>query len=134
MSTCEKHNIRCSCEREFEADLWDSINVTKDPDIKRTLLNGELNVVVCPSCGLLFYVEKFLIYHDEKKKYLFYIYSHDCDEDRESLRVKLRADCDLLNENSGGTFLNGYNTDVFIGLDELVLFLRENDEYDEDDV
>ena len=107
MSTNAKHNIKCGCKKEFEAVLWDSVNVTKDPDLKRVLLNGELNVVVCPSCGLLFYVDKFIIYHDEKKKYFFYVYTHDCEEDRASLEGRMKADYELLTQKAGGTFLNG---------------------------
>jgi len=132
MSTSVKHNIKCRCEKEFEVELWDSVNVTKNPELKKTLLNGELNVVVCPSCGLLFYAEKFIIYHDEKKKYLFYIYPQDCPDDRQKLITKVRADYELLKQKSNDTFLKNYSMDVFIGLDELVRFLNEEDEYDED--
>jgi len=132
MSTRAKQNVKCLCERKFEVDLWDSVNVTKNPELKKVLLNGELNVVVCPSCGLLFYAEKFLIYHDEKKKYLFYIYCHDCQDDRPMLLKKLNADYELLRQKSGGAFLSDYKMDIFIGLDELVQFLHEDEEYDED--
>lgn len=128
MSFCQKQEIKCSCGNVFEWDLWDSVNVTTDPDLKEMILDGQMNVVVCPSCGLLFYSEKFLLYHDEKKRYLFYVYNHDCKETREELKKKANCDYEAVKKQSDDAVFTGYKIEVFIGLDELVQFLRGEDD------
>ena len=43
--------VRCpACDREHEAELVQSINTREDPESKRRLLAGELNVLAC-DCG-----------------------------------------------------------------------------------
>ena len=127
MSFCQKQEIRCSCGKKFEWNLWDSVNVTEDPDLKEMILDGQMNVVVCPSCGLLFYFEKFLLYHDEKKRYLFYVYEHDCENDRAELKKKAAGDYETVKKQSSGAVFTDYKIEVFFGLDELVRFLREEE-------
>ncbi|MDD5687140.1 MAG: CpXC domain-containing protein [Elusimicrobia bacterium] len=128
MSYSNKQNVECSCGKEFEWDLWDSINVTTDPDLKEMMLNGLLNVVVCPYCGLLFYWERFLLYHDEKKRYLFYVYNHDCKDNRDELREKAKIDYETVKQKSDNMFLADYKIEVFFGLDELVEFIKNEEE------
>ena len=127
MSFCQKQEIRCSCGKEFEWDLWDSVNVTTDPDLKEMILDGQMNVVVCPYCGILFYFEKFLLYHDEKKRHLFYIYHNDCKDDRTDLKKKAICDYETVKKQSSDTVFTDYKIEVFFGLDELVKFLREEE-------
>lgn len=127
MSFCQKQEIKCSCGKEFEWELWDSVNVTTDPDLKEMILDGQMNVVVCPYCGLLFYFEKFLLYHDEKKRHLFYIYKHDCKDDRMDLKKKAICDYETVKKQSSDTVFTDYKIEVFFGLDELVQFLREEE-------
>ncbi|MBN1383500.1 MAG: hypothetical protein JW983_01290 [Elusimicrobia bacterium] len=128
MSSNQKQPVECGCGKTFEWTLWESINVTTDPDLKESLLNGTLNVVVCPYCGLLFYYERFLLYHDEKKRYLFYVYNHDCEEDKEVLKKKAVADCRAIRDKSEKhEIFSDYRIEVFFGLDNLVKFLKEEE-------
>ena len=128
MSVSEKHNITCRCGKKFEWDIWSSVNVTKDPDLKDLLFDGLLNVVVCPFCGDLFYYENFILYHDEKKHYLFYVYNHDCAESKVDLVKKAKYDCEFVNQKADKKIFVGYKIEVFFGLDELVEFLRREEE------
>ncbi|OQA92690.1 MAG: hypothetical protein BWY26_00107 [Elusimicrobia bacterium ADurb.Bin231] len=128
MSTCQIYDVECRCHAEFQAKLWDSINVTKNPELKEKLLNGEVNVVICPVCGLMFYVEKFVLYHDEKKKFMFYVYTRDCPETRDDLLSKALKDYATLTAKSECDFLSNYNFNVFKGMDELVFFIKQNEE------
>ncbi|MFH1540366.1 MAG: CpXC domain-containing protein [Elusimicrobiota bacterium] len=127
MSFCQKREIKCFCGKEFEWELWDSINVTTDPDLKDVILNGQMNVVVCPFCGVLFYYEKFLLYHDEKKRYLFYVYEHNCKEDKTKLKEKANCDYETVKKQSNNTVFTNYKVEVFFGLDELIQFLNEKE-------
>ncbi|OGS45524.1 MAG: hypothetical protein A2539_10180 [Elusimicrobia bacterium RIFOXYD2_FULL_34_15] len=128
MSFSQKQIVTCECGHEFEWDIWSSINVTRDPDLKETLFNGLLNVVVCPFCGIFFYFETFILYHDEKKKYLFYIYNHDCPEDKTKLTQKAKEDCELVNQKAEKKIFLDYKVEVFFGLDEVLEFLKKEED------
>jgi hypothetical protein len=68
VSSRGRYPLTCACGASFEADLWDSLNVTLDPDLKEQLLAGKVNVVTCPECGAEAFVEKDLLYHDLERR------------------------------------------------------------------
>lgn len=128
MTTTRKYEVTCKCGHNFEAELFDSINVTTDPHLKTKLLNGELNVVLCPACGLLFYVEKFIIYHDTAMRQLFYVYEQFCRTDKSVLIDKIKYEYKLVCENMDLPGIREYRLEVFFGLDELVHFLNSSED------
>jgi hypothetical protein len=52
----------CGSEQPFT--VWDSVNVTIDPELKSRLLNGELTTFECPQCGRQAPVSHDCLYHD----------------------------------------------------------------------
>lgn len=60
--------MSCSCGKEFEAKLWDCLNISEQKELKAKLLNGEINQVQCSACKKKSYVEKNLLYQDMDKK------------------------------------------------------------------
>jgi len=53
-----------SCGMQFQAELWDSVNITVDPDLRGLLLRRELNVVHCVTCAAHVVLPAPLLYHD----------------------------------------------------------------------
>ena len=53
---------RCSSEHTFI--VWDSVNVTVDPHLKQSLVNGELTTFHCPNCSTETHLEFNCLYHD----------------------------------------------------------------------
>src|SRR3989338_2141164 len=68
MSVYRSFQLSCACGYEFEATLWDSINVTEQQELKQRLLTGDINQIQCEKCKKRSYVEKHLLYHDMDRK------------------------------------------------------------------
>lgn len=67
-------DVTCACGHVFKAKLHQSANVTINPDLRRIILTGEMNVVTCPSCGARFHVEMPFLYHDMAKGEMVWVY------------------------------------------------------------
>ncbi|WP_298816297.1 CpXC domain-containing protein [Chloroflexus sp.] len=62
-----------SCGTRFRALVYTLVDGGEQPELKAALLTGQLNVAVCPGCGLASMLSAPLIYHDAGKQ-LFLVY------------------------------------------------------------
>jgi hypothetical protein len=61
----DRISLNCpACSSPITADVWQVVDVGQDPDLKRRLLRGQLNVVTCPHCSNRTAVATPLAYHD----------------------------------------------------------------------
>ena len=68
MSQKRIHEIACPlCGQEQRVELWDSVVVDADPELREALLGGRLNRVECAGCRKSFRIEKSLIYQDREQ-------------------------------------------------------------------
>lgn len=67
MTPCTVTCPHCGKEQEFE--VWQSLNVTLDPDVKARFLRGEINVFACDACGERSLCDGPLLYHDMERKF-----------------------------------------------------------------
>lgn len=68
MSQKRTHEIACPlCGRAQEVELWDSIAVEEEPELRAALLANRVNRVECVGCRKSFRVEKPLVYHDREQ-------------------------------------------------------------------
>ena len=68
MSQKRKHEIACPlCGREQEVELWDSIDVDEDPELREELLSSRVNRVECAGCRKSFRIDKPLVYRDREQ-------------------------------------------------------------------
>jgi len=73
MSAQKTYNIRCpKCGHEQKVELYDSINVTQQPDLKTALFENRLNRILCQSCEASFRIDKPLLYHDPGRNILIH--------------------------------------------------------------
>ncbi len=73
MSARKTYTIRCPhCEREQTVELYDTVNVSQEPDLKTALYENRLNRVECPGCDAVFRVDKPLLYHDADHRILIH--------------------------------------------------------------
>ena len=64
MSLQSRYHIKCPfCGHILEANLWDSVNATINPELIRAVLEDEFNVAVCPYCDQGFFVEKEVLFN-----------------------------------------------------------------------
>jgi hypothetical protein len=65
----ERIQITCSrCGSLSPAGVWQIVDVQREPDLKRQLLRGQLNVNTCSNCGHRVAVGTPLAYHDSDKE------------------------------------------------------------------
>ena len=65
MSRNHQESIRCSrCKVEQPFTVWESINVSVDSNLKKSLLKGELTTFRCTRCGEEAHISHDCLYHD----------------------------------------------------------------------
>lgn len=73
MSEKRSYNLACrSCKGTFTVDLYESVNIQTDPELKDQLMLNQLNAVECPHCHVKFRVDKPLLYSDPARRLLIY--------------------------------------------------------------
>ena len=73
MSAQKTYTIRCpQCSTEHQVELYDSIHVAQQPELKAELFENRLNRVDCPSCDESFRIDKPLLYHDADRNILIH--------------------------------------------------------------
>lgn len=95
MSKVDQQKIKCpSCGKESKFEIWDSVNVSVDPDIKEKVLNGDLFKFKCPKCHEETYVHYPCLYHDMEEKFMIYYLPNEQTED------EINKDTEILNKYS----------------------------------
>ena len=71
MSKSRKINFQCEhCNRTFEAEIFDSVNVTLDPELREKVLSGDIYLYKCPHCNKINIIQYPILYHDMNNKIL----------------------------------------------------------------
>ncbi|MEG0177088.1 CpXC domain-containing protein [Anaerorhabdus sp.] len=65
--TCPK------CGKEYEIQIWESINVEQDPDLKEKLFHNEVFKVECPHCHDVYQVLYPCLYHNPETKVMVWL-------------------------------------------------------------
>lgn len=69
MSLAVPCSLRCpSCGNEQETMVWESVNVTLDPELKEKLFRAEINLFSCEKCGEESLIDTPLLYNDMTAK------------------------------------------------------------------
>ncbi|HET9110999.1 MAG TPA: CpXC domain-containing protein [Ktedonobacterales bacterium] len=82
----------CECGQTFTSTMYQTVNVTLEPQLLYRLLSGSLNVAVCPNCGRKIESDLPFIYHDMRRGLFAYAHPNAdaSDEEREQLLERLR--------------------------------------------
>jgi hypothetical protein len=72
MSKSQTIRVTCpSCRQPFTTTIFRIIDAGEDPQLKRQLLSGRVNLAVCPACGMAGLLAVPFAYHDADKQILF---------------------------------------------------------------
>lgn len=81
MSEKQPYSIKCpKCGESQEAELYESVNVTREPDLREKLMTNKINEVVCKSCNFSFRVDKPFLYIDQENMVLIYLIPAEQDQ------------------------------------------------------
>jgi hypothetical protein len=74
MSRSTNCTLTCPCGEVFTSQIYEYVNVAKDPQLQYTVLAGLLNVSTCPSCGRRAAIARPFIYSDPAHNLLAYVH------------------------------------------------------------
>ncbi len=68
MSMMSSGEVICAdCGKVIQIEIWETVNVTLDPDIKQRILDGSFYLVQCQACGWSKFLEYNSLYHDMER-------------------------------------------------------------------
>jgi len=127
-------DVRCpgGCENE-PAEVWSFVRGDEDPELRETLLAGELNLLLCERCGRPFYAETVVVYLDEAARLLAFIFPESYRADEARWRGKMGEDFARLRAALPKAALE--EPRIIFGFEEIRRILADDDEMgDEVDV
>lgn len=110
------------CGMQHTAPATPIIDVSQNPALKQTFLQGQLNVGQCPQCGAVYPLNTTMLYHDAEKELALVFsppsmgVSHD-DEQRKIGRLTTQLMNDLPPEQRKGYL---FNPQMFIKIDTMI--------------
>ncbi|MFN0118176.1 MAG: CpXC domain-containing protein [Elusimicrobiota bacterium] len=135
MSVIVPKDVVCpECQYPNQTEVWSSISVHEDPELRDILLGGELNMTQCESCKEFFYAESFLLYHDKTAELFAFVYPFDHASEKEKWIAKTKEDFSKLrfpiseDENNEEAITLDYAPLTFFGLDDLITTVEWDDE------
>lgn len=95
-------SFTCPCGSTFASTVYQTVNVTLEPQLLYRLLAGTLNTPTCPNCGRKAASAQPFLYHDMARGLFAYVHPHSnvSDEEREALLAELRKNYTLAVETS----------------------------------
>lgn len=70
-----------NCGEERDTEVWDSINVSINPELREKLFKTEINVFNCEKCSCEAFVNSPLLYNDMARKFCVQFYPGDLVEE-----------------------------------------------------
>jgi hypothetical protein len=135
MSISYQEKVKCSCGETFETDLFQSISVQENPELKELLLAGEINVVKCSSCFQMLYAERFVLYHDTAEELIAFVYPRDMEAQADDIKSQMQRSFADLQAALPEKQKIAYQPVLVFGLDELCALIHlEEDRTDEADI
>lgn len=86
MTETQSVTLPCpDCGFEQKVQVWRSVNVTLDGNLRDRLFNGEINRFECQSCGVRKFMNVPLMYHDMTRQFAIQYLPEQVIEDAEQL-------------------------------------------------
>lgn len=120
------YELRCSCGKKFQANIFEYVFTEYDPELKDMILAGEFNSVTCPSCKEILNIENRFLYRDEKNRLWVWV----CKKEEELKRKRLLRELIEKNISIEGHFLDDqeeYRKFLVFGREGLIELLLKED-------
>jgi hypothetical protein len=131
MSRGDTVDVTCKCGCAFREWIWRSANVTLEPELRQMILDGNMNVVKCPSCGARFHVEVPFFYNDMDRRLWIWVYPARYSADAAAIAAEVEAMWQNIRATMPAALRDGletnYKTMVLFGMDGLVRHLKQEE-------
>jgi hypothetical protein len=135
MTISNLEEIKCPNGHVFDAQLLSAISVADNPELKEVLIAGEINLVLCPECGEMFYAECFILFHDSKNELIAFVYPLSFQNQAAQCKTKMQKEFKIALESLDEKQEIKYEPLLLFGIENLVLLLRaEQDVEDEEKI
>jgi uncharacterized C2H2 Zn-finger protein len=114
------------CE-PFDTDYYFFIRADENPELKDSILGGELNLMRCPSCGAFFHYEKELIYLDAANELLVFMFPLSLKGNEAELKKRMEQDYRALKDILLKSLKMDYPPVCVFGLEELKHLLEHEE-------
>lgn len=128
MSLQALEEIKCPCGETFEAEIYQSVSVGEDPELKDLILGGEFNMVECHECRKIIYAERFVLYHDREQELLAFVYPIKMKDQKEYVAADMKSTYAALQKALPNGESLDYTPFALFGMDELCHILTLEDE------
>jgi len=119
MTLIRTEKIYCKgCGKGLYANIYDSINVTLNPEMKEMIIKGEINTFVCDYCKTIKRISSRLFYHDMTNNMIISVNPTGKKSDRGELLNELKGK--IIPFKSMSNSRVGYIFDEVFSLDELI--------------
>lgn len=113
MSLQTLKEIKCACGDTFETEIYQSVSVGEDPELKDLILGGEFNMVECPHCHQVIYAENFVLYHDHAQELMAFVYPYAMKENQGPMAEQMKATFSELQSKLGRRETHLWPADAF---------------------
>ena len=118
--------LKCGSKGEFK--MYDTVNVTLDPNLRERVLSGEIFDWTCPQCGETLNIRHNLLYHDMKKKFQVYYSPLNCVELNDIMNETLAKWHGMIKTVRTVDSLNALSEKIFVfeeGLNDIAIELSK---------
>lgn len=76
MSLSNQTNVVCpGCNKNMVVNIWSSLNIAQNPEVKEEILRGDFGKIVCPKCDTRINLVYGFLYHDPVKEFMIGVMS-----------------------------------------------------------
>jgi len=125
MSVNESRVAVCPhCQHEQSLQIWQSLNVALDREAKKMLFEGQLNLLVCESCGKKTFLPVPFLYHDPDRQIAVQYYPTGVIRDHNFLS-NYKMDGSFVVSDTAGLDVPDYMRHIHIvfNMDELITYI-----------
>ncbi len=123
---------RCPKGCEVEVEIWSFVRGDKDAHLRNALLAGELDLVLCPECGLLFRPESPLVYYDPAAELLVFAFPESYAKEEKRWRKKMGEDLGVMRRAMGADLPIATEPILLFGLEPLRELLKSEDSLEDE--
>ncbi|MFW5781929.1 MAG: CpXC domain-containing protein [Candidatus Muiribacteriaceae bacterium] len=116
----KEHTVKCpGCGKTMQRELWNIADTRLFPEVRREIMDGHFNVVICRGCSTKFYVEVPFVYQEPDRNVVITVLP-------ESLGDKATALRNILEQKQKETGLSDKTNAITVtGINKLVNLLKQ---------
>jgi len=126
-----KNDAAACCPHQcepFDVEYWSFVSAEQNPDLQSAALNGELNLVRCPTCGQFFHHDGDLIYFDASAELLIFVFAEKNASKKKEILSRMQRDYQIIKNTLLAELKMDYPPLSVFGLESLKTILQQEEQ------